>query len=212
MEKAASLLVLIETEAEPTFSVYEKVLRHVVDNPRHLSQLVEEDSDKHLVFNLSTRHRRLARFFKALQQNELIRKSHAPEIAESIVIFLAYVIPSLSDNIDNKHIINALEPALAFCFPHRAPGLQRLAIILTSCERLLEDLVCGPGQKFILQWIDPAYASSPEISILDKWTSRFVELVEKCPTDHGVMREVSRYKASSELRIKLQEEKCTLEA
>lgn len=214
MEKTASLPMLIETEAEPGFGIYEKVLRHLINNPRHLSQLVDEDADRRLIFYLSTRHHRIAKFFKSLHQNGLTQKDscRVREIAESIVTFLAYVIPPLSGDIENKHILDVLKPALAFCLPHRAPGLRQLAVILTSCERLLEDLVCGPGQKFVLQWIDASHTSSPDISTLDTWAYRFAELVKRCPTDHGVMREINRYEVSSALRTRLQEEKCTLEA
>ncbi|KAL9611745.1 MAG: hypothetical protein Q9167_003631 [Letrouitia subvulpina] len=213
MEKATGFLWLIESQAEPSFGVYEKVLRNLVNSPLQFSQLVDEDADRSLIFNLLTRHHRLAKLFKVLQQSEIIRKDsrRVREIAESIVTFLTYVIPSLSGDIENKHILDVLEPALAFCLPHRAPGLRRLAAILTDCERLLEDLLCGPGQKLILQWIGLSHGNFLDISTLDLWTSRFVELVKKCPTDHGVTREVNQYNVSSMLRMRLQEEKWTLE-
>lgn len=214
MEKAASLLMLIETEAEPSFGVYEKVLRHVFRNPHHLSQVVNEDADRSLILNLLTRHPRIAKFFKSLHQYESTQRNtrRVDDIAEAIVTFLAYVIPNLSGFIENKQILDLLEPALAFCLPHPAPGLRRLAVILTSCEKLLEDLVCGSGQKLVLQWIKASDTKSPDIPILDTWAYRFVELVKRCPVNHGIMHEIDNYEVSSALRTRLQEEKCTLEA
>ena len=207
MAKRSALVALLETESEPTQRDYNNIVDEVIRNPQFISGLSEASVRDDVLISLTTRHHRLARFFRCLLSvtRQMSKSSTASIIASEFVELLIDILPDLQQLLETTKLLESLVPALDVCFissQHRT--LCKLASVLVNSGFLLEHLVSDHlGVEVIRQWLSMQNPTALDAETLGLWTDRLVNMVHGCAIDHDTAIESQQWHILQDLRNSL---------
>lgn len=197
MSSDSTLLSLLCGDEEPGQNIYYKAARSAVDDPYLLKRLTEGSVRDAILLHLTTRAHRLARFFERLHRFVRTDTSSPTtfSLATETATFLTFVLPDLNQLFEPAKVLEFLVPALEVCFaPSQPPALRKLALVLGTCDTLLEHLASDRfGSIIVRQW---AYLPSDlalDAGTQEIWTERLVNMVSSCPGYHNVAPSIQQW-------------------
>jgi len=217
MRDYPTLLGLLESEVEPSRSVYDETVNGIIRHPEHISSLAQGHTKEKTLLHLTTHSHRLAHVFhrlhafQKLQPKPPIRRrlafvrdhafQHLPpeppardRIASETVNLLLEILPTFPGIIEIAQVVELLVPALENCFVSQPPTLRKLASVLAGYGNILEHLASDEsGGETMCHWVCLPITVTQDAATLETWTRRLVDLVESCTVKHGIPKEIQRW-------------------
>lgn len=202
MRSSPTLYTLLESDLEPTRNDYADVARSTIDDPKQISNLVQDDKKEETLVHLIAHSGRLTYLFHCLcdSQKQLPDRRHRTtlikdHITSEIVILFVELLPAFAGIIEDDQAIELLISALENCLLSQSPSLRKLARALADNGNLLEHLASDEsGGETLHRWVTLPITAIQDATILGIWTQRLVDLVNLCPGQHGIHNEIQRWK------------------
>lgn len=206
-----ALLTLLESDDEPSRGLYEFAVNEVIENPKCITGLVQDETKEVALMHLASRSHRVAHLFQCLHPHLLIEPDRRTErlifsqfdyipstrdrIITETATFLLEMLPSLLDVLEVSQVIELLVPALENCFVSPPPALHKLASVITGCGNILEHLTSDEsGGKAMIQWANLKIIKIEDKATLKTWTQRLIDMVDSCAGKHEIYETVSRWR------------------
>ena len=214
MRSSPTIFTLFESDFEPSRNAYVEIAHSIINDPRKISNIVQDDRKEETLLHLIAHSGRLAYLFRCtrdLQESSLNREASRravqpytlanDHIASEIVILFLELLPSFAGILEDAQVIELLVAALENCLLSQSPSLRKLATALAVDENILEHLASDESSGEILQkWISLPIAATQDATTLEIWTQRLVDLVNLCTGKHGIRNEIQRWKTLVDLK------------
>ena len=206
-----ALLTLLESDDEPSRGLYKFAVNELIENPKWITGLVQDETKEVALMHLASRSHRVAHLFQCLHPFLLIEPDprmerlmfsqieYLPSTRDRIITetatFLLEMLPSLLDVLEVPQVIELLVPALENCFLSPPPALHKLASVIAGCGNILEHLTSDEsGGKAMIQWANLKIMKIEDSVTLKTWTQRLIDIVDSCAGKHGIYETVSRWR------------------
>ncbi|KAL8933685.1 MAG: hypothetical protein Q9216_006254 [Gyalolechia sp. 2 TL-2023] len=206
MAQSSQIIELLTSEAEPGYSAYKHLCGQIVNQPRIISDLVNDHNSSDLLFCV-TRHS--SRFGKLLdhvfsRRNQSSRPFPLESVATETVVLLIHLLTH-SQAAGVTQVFNCLLPALQPCISSRIPQLRNLMSALVFQDTLVEHLLANEtGARAITLWAWSSITSIQDVATLHFWTDKLVSMVTRCVNQHGLTVKISNWEKLSDLKSLLQ--------
>lgn len=207
MRSSLTLLTLFESGLEPSRNDYVEIAKSIINDPRQISNLAQDDRKEETLLHLIAHSGRLARLFHCIRDSQGLLPDRASSsrtaprkglvkthISSEIVILFLELLPTFSGILENAQVIELLISALETCLLSPSPLLWKLARSLADNGNFLEHLASDESGGDILQrWVSLPVNAIQDAITLEIWTQRLVDLVNLCTSKHGIQNEIQRW-------------------
>lgn len=214
MRSSPTLLTLLGSDVEPSRNDYIEIANSIANNPGQISNLIQDERKDETLLYLIGHSDRLARLFRCIRDfqelppNREYGKRTIPArnlakdaIASEIVVFCLELLPSVSGILEDVQVIELLVSALENCLLSQSPSLHKLAKVLAGNGSLLEQLASdNSGGEILQRWISLPITATQDADTLEKWARRLVDLAGSCKGNHGVYKEIQRWKTLLDIK------------
>ena len=213
---ASCLPILFASVEDPDDDLYRQGVGEIIQRPKILSALADQESRTDLLLQASTCIDRLTKCFGFLHTELRQRPSSdvGTKVSEYSIQLLLGVLPEAVDlpNIQGFQLVLFISSVLNLCFnvDTKTPAsITKLARHITSHEALLEQFfVQEAGIKSLSQWVARARNCIGDSDILNNWVLRLVRTVINCIGDHEVSDLISNWGHLIDLRDTLRKVHC----
>lgn len=225
-----AILLLLESQEEPSRTAYESAIHEFRNNPHSIRKIILDDFKEPALLCLASRSHRLTQFFRELHvsqkekprnrtggrfasgQHHLSEPPTRDRMAEEITGFLSEILPAILDVIEIPQTIELLVSALENCLLASNSSLHKLASMIASQNSVLEHLAADEaGGKVVYGWVMLKIITTQDETTLETWTRRLADLVDTCLTKHEIPDKIERCRKLNNLVRALCQSYTTLE-
>ena len=210
MGKLTNLSELISSNIEPSHANYHELVKCFTGDPRWDALPAWCQNQDVLLLNLTSRTHRLSYFFRRVRvsQTSFEDEDTKDRLAETTTHLLLDLIPSLLELVEAAKIVDFLVPALDLCLLPKSPpsALRKLAEIIGSSDNLVQLVASNPaGSGVFCRWVALSTTANQDSETLRRWTTKLVDMVANCVTNHGTSAKVKEWSVLDSLTQQLQD-------